>query len=638
MKYNIEKVYNHNGHIYLEGWLVGKKATDHTEFMIYGKNGAFYPAHILRLERLDVRNFYFPMEAIGSYGFMLRFTPSEEEAYVLHLIAGNQMKEIPFTLRQVIDLHTLPNAKNSELKSLFPFHKNTKGTQNFKQKYAYLPKFSILVSIHQKESEHLSDMFDSVLFQSYPEWELLVADCSGNIEVQHAVPLATERGERKIQYMKFSPQNTFANAQNSLLSKATGEFCVLLECNDVLEIHALERVVQILNQNQSLDFIYSDYDLSDSFGASRESVMFKPDWSPELFYSADYAARMSVFRTSVLKHIGGWEEATQSVNYLKLLEQPISVSHISEVLYHWRQQAVQHSSNSTENEIISYRETLQAHFTRMNWNTTVELMDEERQIFHIKWNNTPKELTLVLADTDSKCNLNDILLQWQTVLQRENIVYEIFVLAENQNRIKNITVPCKTLLGNPLESYRKLSYLAKQSSYSHILWAYSSILPSSQGFFKELMGWLNHPNIALVLPRLLYPKKTILSEGVFLQANMPISFHRQFQTYGKSYFGNTMWYRNVTTGCPDCFLASKKLLEEAPDFDGVFWFQKCCLWIQKEKRLRLLMTPFADAISNYEWVEDIKKSHLKEYQEFFKEYHLPDNDPYFNPNWIRQQL
>lgn len=641
LKYKIEKAYTHNGHIYLEGWLVGQKANDHTEIMIYGKSGSFYPAHILRLERFDVRNFYFPLEAEGSYGFMARFTPSEEENYVMHLIGGGQLKKIPFTIRQIIETHSLPAAKNAELKSLFGFRKTTAPKQDFEKKYAHLPKFSILVSIHQKESAHLTDMFDSVLYQSYSNWELLLADCSESKEIYQSIPFDMERASGKIQYHKCTKQTTIAAAQNLILSRARGEFCVLLECNDVLEVHALERILQAINQNPKLDFIYSDYDLSDSFGESIDATMFKPSWSPEILYSAEYVSRVSVFRTFLLKAIGGWSEETQAVNYFELIERNSQIAHISEILYHWRQQAVERNVSTQLNESNLYQQTMQQHLQKMNLNATVEISPDDRQIFHIKWNEKAKRLTLVLADVDFKQDLAKSIDIWKDRLKQDGLNegdYDVVVMTNKQLRTNHLSEDIKLHICK-LEDYPKgLLTIAKESVYSHILFAYATVTPISNGLITELMGWTLNSNIGIAVPRILNSKRTILSEGLFLQSNAPVSFNRQFQRYGKSYFGNTMWYRNVSAALPDCFLIKRELLLECFSLNGIFWFQALCLWVQKEKQLRIVMTPFADVMDSYDWLESINTSQLESYHTFIRQNQLPDNDKYFNANWIRQQM
>lgn len=637
MKYNIEKAYSHNGHIYLEGWLVGKRANDRTELMIYDKNGTFYSSHVLQLERLDVRNFYFPKEPSSSYGFMLRFTPSEESTYVVHLIAGKQMKQVSFSIREVIEQHALTHAHNSELKSLFGLRKTTATHKEIERRYNYLPKFSILVSIHQREAAHLADMFDSVLFQSYPNWELVIADCSDSHEIHKAIPLSTERGIHRIQYHKLPATTNPTQAQNYILAKASGEFCVLLECNDVLEVHALERAVQILNQDSSFDFIYSDYDLSDSFGVSRESSIFKPDWSPETLYSADYLPKLSIFRSATLRELGGWDESIQSIHYLKLLERSAHVTHIPEVLYHWRQQAVEHLHADYSHEGNLYQKQLQEHFARMHFDAVIHL-EEKRQIFHVQWKKQPFSLSLLLIDINGKTDLDFSVQSWIQQLEREGISAEVAVLSDRHSRLERMKSSAKAIPINPKELARYVQDTAKKLNSDYLLIAYTQTAPSGEHVIEELAGWMQNPSLGVIVPRLLNNRNTILSEGVFLQPHAPMSLNRQFQRYGKSYFGTTMWYRNITAACPDCFFTKTALLAEASELSGIFWFQQYTLWVQREKHLRLLMTPFADVQSSYDWIHEINENYLDEYNQFFEANALPDNDRYFNINWIRQEI
>ncbi len=85
------------------------------------------------------------------------------------------------------------------------------------------------------------------------------------------------------------------------------------------------------------DFIYSDEDLIDENGV-RSNPFFKPGWSPDTLMSFLYTGRAGVFRTGLLKELGGlraeYGEAAYYDLVLRFIEKAKRICHISKVLYH----------------------------------------------------------------------------------------------------------------------------------------------------------------------------------------------------------------------------------------------------------------------------------------------------------------
>ena len=87
--------------------------------------------------------------------------------------------------------------------------------------------------------------------------------------------------------------------------------------------------------------IYSDEDKVDENGV-RSNPFFKPDWNPELFLGQNFINHLGVYRTELLREIGGFREGFEgSQDYdlaLRCVDRlrPAQVRHIPRILYHWR--------------------------------------------------------------------------------------------------------------------------------------------------------------------------------------------------------------------------------------------------------------------------------------------------------------
>ena len=199
-----------------------------------------------------------------------------------------------------------------------------------------------MLPVYNTEASALRDVISSVIDQAYDNWELCIADdCS---TVPHVVQILNEmsQGEPRIKVVRREANGHIAHASNSALSVAEGEFVALLDHDDTLAPHALFRVVEALNDDSSLDMIYSDEDKLAGLGgdARREEPAFKAGWSPLYFLSFMYVGHLGVYRTSLVREVGafrpGYEGSQDYDLVLRLTERTSKVRHINDILYHWR--------------------------------------------------------------------------------------------------------------------------------------------------------------------------------------------------------------------------------------------------------------------------------------------------------------
>ena len=131
---------------------------------------------------------------------------------------------------------------------------------------------------------------------------------------------------------------------------AEGEFVALLDCDDLYAENALYEIVKKLNEDHTLDFIYSDEDKLSEDGTKRRNPFFKPDWSPDTFMSLMYTCHLAVYRKSLLDEMGGLRvglEGSQDYDLvLRVMEKTNRIGHVPKILYHWRER-----EESTANDI-----------------------------------------------------------------------------------------------------------------------------------------------------------------------------------------------------------------------------------------------------------------------------------------------
>ncbi|TVT06284.1 glycosyltransferase family 2 protein [Enterococcus durans] len=209
------------------------------------------------------------------------------------------------------------------------------------KQFDYRPLISIAMPVYNVEIKWLEKCIDSVLNQTYDNWELCISDdASTDPKIKKCLE-AYEKKEPRIKVVFRKENGHISLATNSALEIATGEFIALLDNDDELPPHALFEVVKVLNERPELDVIYSDEDKIDAEG-NRFDPHFKADWSPDTLMGNNYISHLGVYRSSIVKSLGGFRKGYEgSQDYdlvLRVTEQiPADhIYHIDKVLYHWR--------------------------------------------------------------------------------------------------------------------------------------------------------------------------------------------------------------------------------------------------------------------------------------------------------------
>ncbi len=292
--------------------------------------------HGLLLERLQTHDRKFKNKSVADIEKRLSRQASKENSDVKALLWQKYNKTFlsngaggALTYHEWIELNESPEVEDTE---------TLQAKQN---SFKYRPVISIVVPVYNTGEVYLRSAIESVLKQSYPTWELCIADdASPDSRVREVLAEYANRDPRiKVAYRE--KNGHISAASNSALELATGDFVALLDHDDELSSHALHFVVQAINQHPSANILYSDEDKIDEQG-NRTEPHFKSDWNPDLFFSQNYVSHLGVYRRELLTRIGGFRLGVEGSQDQDLLLRCLpfiksdEVIHIPKVLYHWR--------------------------------------------------------------------------------------------------------------------------------------------------------------------------------------------------------------------------------------------------------------------------------------------------------------
>ena len=213
------------------------------------------------------------------------------------------------------------------------------------------PLISVLISTYNTPVAFLRAAIESVIDQTYRHWELCIVDDASDEGSVRAIIQEYCKIDDRIKYCFRERNGHISAGLNTALGMASGEFMTVLDHDDCLASRALEWVACTIIEHPAVDYIYTDEDKISAEGI-RFDPFFKPDWSPEYMLSLMYTCHMSVFRTSLVKNLGGYRSAFDGAQdydlALRVVARTTRIIHIPHVLYHWRA-----SSNSTAMSLAS---------------------------------------------------------------------------------------------------------------------------------------------------------------------------------------------------------------------------------------------------------------------------------------------
>lgn len=217
---------------------------------------------------------------------------------------------------------------------------------------AVKPLISVVVPVYNVAPAYLNNCIRSVLYQSYPNWELCLADdCSTDPTIR---PLLRQwaGADARIK-VAFLPKNGgISAATNGGAALATGKYLAFLDNDDELAPGALFTFVRAMTCTGG-DLLYSDEDLIGADG-TRFSVFRKPGFNRELLLCHNYVTHCVVAEKSLFDKAVGCDSEMNGAQdhdlFLKLAEQAKRITHIPEILYHWRASKSSTSINHSQKE------------------------------------------------------------------------------------------------------------------------------------------------------------------------------------------------------------------------------------------------------------------------------------------------
>ena len=170
-------------------------------------------------------------------------------------------------------------------------------------KFEYNPKISILVPMYNTPVNFFEELVEYLINQTYKNWELCLADGSPskNEEIEKIC-----KKDNRIKYNYTGKNQGISGNTNEALKMATGDYIGLLDHDDLLSVNALYEIVKAVNEDKSIEFIYTDEDKITTMDKPRFDPYFKSDFAIDTLRANNYICHFSVFRKDLMEKLGGF--------------------------------------------------------------------------------------------------------------------------------------------------------------------------------------------------------------------------------------------------------------------------------------------------------------------------------------------
>jgi len=197
------------------------------------------------------------------------------------------------------------------------------------------PKVSIIIPCYNK-APYVAEAIESALRQTYKNMEIIcVNDASTDTSADIIKDYATKHDN--ITFIDFKKNKGVIEARNTAIEKATGEYILPLDADDIIADTYVEKAAKVLSSQPDIGIVYCKAEM---FGKKNKPWNLPAYQFPDILYR-NCIFCTALFRKSDFIKAGGYKpDMTEGCEdwdlWLSLIENGCGVYRIDEVLFKYR--------------------------------------------------------------------------------------------------------------------------------------------------------------------------------------------------------------------------------------------------------------------------------------------------------------
>ncbi len=524
-----------------------------------------------------------------------------------------------------------------------------------KRKWKEAPLISVLVPAYETPEQFLQEMIASVQKQTYPYWELCIADGSSQGKgLEETVKIFAEQDSR-IRYQRL-PQNLgIAGNTNAALAMAKGDYVAFFDHDDLLAPNALYEMALAV-EKEGADVLYSDEDKVTPDLREHFQPHFKPDFNLDLLRSNNYICHLFVVKRKLAMELGGQDGAfdgAQDYDFIfRCVEKAEKIVHIAKILYHWRVHKASTADNPASKQYAfeAGKRAIEAHLSRIGQKGKVT-ETEDLGFYRVTYEVSGEPLvSIVIPNKDEKETLEKCL---KSIYQKSTYRNFEIIIVENNSTTREIQDFYKKINGKKgirvVVWKREFNYSAinnfgiAEAKGDYILCLNNDVTILSPDWIEEMVGNLQRPEVGIVGARLYFPDNTIQHAGIVMgMGGCAGSLFVGMNRNRGGYLHKAAIQQNLSAVTAACFMVKREAFEKAGGFEEklavAFNDVDFCLKVRKAGYL-VVYDPHVELYHHesktrgYENTE-AKRRRFQEEIEYMRCQWMPiiKRDPYYNEN------
>lgn len=484
-----------------------------------------------------------------------------------------------------------------------------------RQKWRCQPKISVLLPVYNTPPQFLRAALDSVLAQSYPQWQLCIADdCSTQSHVRDMLDQYAGLDSR-ISVAYRTANGHIAATSNTALSLARGEWIALLDHDDCLHPMALHVVAEAIAANPDAALIYTDEDKIDQRN-TRYEPYFKCDYNYELLLAHNMMSHLAVYRRDLIDDAGGFRSGFDGAQdydlALRAVERISSgqVLHLPRVLYHWRAHTESTAArpNAKPYAREAARRAVAEHLQRRGVRGTVVPAPGAPAWNRVKYTlaDTNPKISIVICTRDRVDLLAPCV---DSIIQRSSYAnFEVLIVDNGSTEEATFRLferlpseRFRILRDEAPFNFSALNNRAVQvTNGEYICLLNNDIEILTPDWMEEMLSFSIQPDVGAVGARLWYPNGGLQHAGVVLGlAGVANHVHRNLKRGDLGYFGRAALHQSFSAVTGAALMVKKSIYEEVDGLDEALQVTfndiDFCLRV-REAGYRNVWTPYAEMI------------------------------------------
>jgi GT2 family glycosyltransferase len=450
------------------------------------------------------------------------------------------------------------------------------------KKLKHQPLISVLLPTYNTKPHHLRECIDSVIAQTYTNWEICISDDASPSEETKAVIREYVEKYDNIKATFNKKNGHIAASSNVALGMAKGEFTSLLDHDDLLAPNALFETVKKINEFPDADLIYTDEDKLEDDSIHMEPF-FKPDWSPDFLHCCNYITHFATLRTKIMKEVGGFTQGTQGAQdwdlFLKVSAVTEKIYHVPKILYSWRKSETSTASSpdSKPYAYINQGKTLRHSLASRKINGSVEAQ-AALGFWRVRYGIEGTPLVSIIIPTINsyeyikKCV--DSIIEKTTYPHIEVVIVDTGSTDKNVENyytdleLNNPEIKVVRWDKKPFNFSDACNFGVENSKGEYLLFLNNDTKVVSPDWVEGMLQYAQRKDVGMVGVRLHFPNDRIQHAGVVLSAEH-VAFHPLYNQNILDYLSSnyTLNARNISAVTAACSMVSRKKFDQVGGFD-----------------------------------------------------------------------